>query len=102
VNFVWIDECSRRLNRSQILKFEKLPALDADSKILELERCRRQSRIKAQLALRHIMMSGMKMRIFSAQKKKKLYLATENILHNILEKPIFLTVILIGSLHMPS
>jgi len=29
-------------------------------------------------------------------------LATENILHNISEQPIFLTVILIGSLHMPS
>ena len=61
-----------------------------------------QNRINAQLALRHILMSGLKMRIFPAQKKKKLDLATENILHNISEQTIFLTVILIGSLHMPS
>jgi len=47
-------------------------------------------------------MSGLKMLIFSAQKKKKLDLAKGNILHNILEQPIFLTVILIGSLHMPN
>jgi len=47
-------------------------------------------------------MSGLKMWIFPAQKKKKLDLATENILHNISEQPIFLTVILIGSLHMLS
>jgi len=33
---------------------------------------------------------------------KKLDLATENTLNNISEQPIFLTVILIGSLHMPS
>jgi len=61
-----------------------------------------QNRINAQLALRHILMSGLKMRIFPAQKKKKLDLATENILHNISEQTIFLTVILTGSLHMPS
>jgi len=35
-------------------------------------------------------------------KEKKLDLATENLLHNVLEQPIFLTVILIDSLHMPS
>ena len=36
----WIDYCSRSLNRSRILKFEKLPDpdLDPDSKILEQER----------------------------------------------------------------
>jgi len=62
--------------------------------------CVKKSWIKAQLALRHILVSGLKMRIFPAQ--KKLDLATENTLHNILEQPIFLTVILIGSLHMPS
>jgi len=33
VNYGWIDDCSRSLNRSRILKFEKLP--DPDSKILE-------------------------------------------------------------------
>jgi len=32
-NLGWIDDCSRSLNRSRILKFEKLP--DPDSKILE-------------------------------------------------------------------
>jgi len=47
-------------------------------------------------------MNGLKMRIFPAQKKKKLDLATENILHNISKQPIFLTVALIGDLHMPS
>ena len=33
VNYGWIDDCSRSLNRSRILKFEKQP--DPDSKILE-------------------------------------------------------------------
>jgi len=35
VNFGWIDVGNKRLNRSRILKFEKL--LDPDSKILEKE-----------------------------------------------------------------
>jgi len=34
VNYGWIDYCSRSLNRSRILKFEKLPESDPDSKIL--------------------------------------------------------------------
>ena len=39
---VWIDDCSRSLNRSRILIFEKLPDPDPDpeSKILEQERSR--------------------------------------------------------------
>ena len=36
VNYGWIDDCSRSLNRSRILKFEKLP--DPNSNILEQER----------------------------------------------------------------
>jgi len=36
VNYRWIDDCNRSLNRSRILKFEELP--DPDSKILEQER----------------------------------------------------------------
>jgi len=40
VNYVWIDDCSRSLNRSRILKFETLPDPDPDAapKILEQER----------------------------------------------------------------
>ena len=36
VNYGWIDDCSRSLNSSRILKFEKLA--EPDSKILEQER----------------------------------------------------------------
>jgi len=39
-NLGWIDDCSQSLNKSRILKFQKLPDpdLDLDSKILEQER----------------------------------------------------------------
>ena len=42
VNFCWIDDRSRSLNRNRILKFKRLPDPDpvSDSKILEQERCR--------------------------------------------------------------
>ena len=42
VNYCWIEECSPSLNRSRILKFEKLPDQDPepDSKLLEQERSR--------------------------------------------------------------
>ena len=40
VNYGWNDDCSRSLNRSRIVKFEKLPDPDPDSKILEQERTR--------------------------------------------------------------
>ena len=42
VNYAWINDCNRSLNRSRILKFEKIPDsdLDLDSKILEEERSR--------------------------------------------------------------
>jgi len=40
VNFDWIDDGKRSLNRARILKFEKYPVPDADWNILEQERCR--------------------------------------------------------------
>jgi len=42
VNYGWIDDCSRSLNSSRILKFEKEPDSDPDPdwKILEQERSR--------------------------------------------------------------
>jgi len=42
VNYGWIDDCGRSLNKSRILKFEKLPDPDPDpdSKMFEQERSR--------------------------------------------------------------
>jgi len=40
LNYGWMDDCSRSLNRSRILKFEKLPDPHTDSKIFEPERSR--------------------------------------------------------------
>ena len=38
VNYGWIGDCSLSLNRSRILKLEKLPDTDPDSEMLEQER----------------------------------------------------------------